>query len=52
MFRSMFATFFSNVVIYELIAIAVVLDFWFTKNITGKKMLGVRWYFENDEYGT
>jgi hypothetical protein len=36
----------------ELIAIFVVIDFWFTKNVSGKMMLGVRWYFQNDEYGT
>lgn len=36
----------------ELIAIFVVIDFWFTKNIAGKQMIGVRWFFQNDEYGT
>ena len=29
----------------------MVLDFWFTKNITGRLMTGLRWAFEEDEYG-
>lgn len=29
-----------------------VFDFWFTKNVTGKRLLGVRWYFDTDEWGT
>lgn len=35
----------------ELIIIFVVIDFWLTKNVTGRKMIGLRWFFENDQYG-
>lgn len=50
--RGIFAAMFSDLVINELLALFVVADFWFTKNVTGKKMIGVRWFFENDEFGT
>lgn len=35
----------------ELIVIFIVIDFWMTKNINGRKMIGIRWFFENDQYG-
>jgi hypothetical protein len=35
----------------ELIVIFVVIDFWLTKNVTARKMIGLRWFFENDQYG-
>jgi len=35
----------------EIIVIFVVIDFWLTKNVTGRKMIGLRWFFENDQYG-
>lgn len=35
----------------ELIVIFVIIDFWLTKNVTGRKMIGLRWFFENDQYG-
>ena len=35
----------------ELIAIFAVFDFWFTKNINGRRMIGIKWYFENDRSG-
>jgi hypothetical protein len=35
----------------ELIIIFVVIDFWVTKNVNGRKMIGIRWFFENDQYG-
>lgn len=34
-----------NMIVVELILIFVVVDFWFTKNITGRKMAGLRWSF-------
>jgi len=43
---------FNALVINELIAVVAVIDFWFTKNVNGKKLLGVRWFFDEDEYGT
>jgi len=30
---------------YELIVIFIVIDFWVTKNINGRKMIGIRWFF-------
>jgi hypothetical protein len=36
---------------YELIVVFIVIDFWVTKNINGPKMVGIRWFFQNDEYG-
>ena len=50
--RAFFGSIFSELVVNELVAIFVVADFWCTKNVAGKKMLGLRWFFENDEYGT
>jgi hypothetical protein len=35
-----------------LIIFFVVIDFWVTKNISGRRMIGIRWYFDNDQYGT
>ena len=32
-------------------AVLAVLDFWLTKNFIGKRLLGLRWYFDVDEYG-
>lgn len=29
----------------ELIVFFVVVDFWLTKNVTGRKMIGIRWFF-------
>jgi hypothetical protein len=36
----------SSTVIIELILLFVVIDFWVTKNVTGKRMIGMRWGFE------
>jgi hypothetical protein len=35
-----------------MIAIFAVVDFWFTKNVNGKRLLSLRWFFDDDEYGT
>jgi hypothetical protein len=35
----------------QLIVFFVVIDFWLTKNVNGRKMIGIRWFFENDQYG-
>jgi hypothetical protein len=51
-FRGIFTNMFNALVINELIAVLAVIDFWFTKNVNGKKLLGVRWFFDEDEYGT
>lgn len=52
LFRGIFTNMFNALVINELIAVVAVIDFWFTKNVNGKKLLGVRWFFDEDEYGT
>lgn len=35
----------------ELFLLALVVDFWLTKNIVGRKMIGLRWSFDDDQYG-
>lgn len=35
-----------------MIVVFAVLDFWTTKNFNGKRLLGIRWYFDVDEHGT
>jgi hypothetical protein len=52
LFRGIFTNMFNALVVNELIAVAAVIDFWFTKNVNGKKLIGVRWFFDEDEYGT
>lgn len=47
-FKGLFAAMFSDLVMNQLLAIFVVIDFWFTKNVTGKKLIGIRWFFQND----
>ena len=39
----MFAALLTEQITVELILIFIVVDFWFTKNINGRKMLGLRW---------
>ena len=51
-FRGIFSTIVNGLVLNEIIAICCVVDFWLTKNFTGKRLLGVRWYFDQDEFGT
>lgn len=36
---------------YELVVFFIIVDFWFTKNYNGRKLLGLRWYFSLDKYG-
>jgi hypothetical protein len=52
LFRGIFTTMFSGLVINEFIAIFVIIDFWFTKNVNGKRLLSLRWFFDDDEFGT
>ena len=52
LFRGMFSTLFSGLVLNELMVVFIVIDFWVTKNFTGKRLLGIRWYFDVDEHGT
>ena len=49
--KGMFEGLTSPIIYLELIFVFMVVDFWMTKNITGRQMLGVRWYFGDDEYG-
>lgn len=52
LFRGMFSTLFNGLVLNEMIVVFAVLDFWTTKNFNGKRLLGIRWYFDVDEHGT
>jgi hypothetical protein len=29
----------------------VLIDFWFTKNVNGRRLIGLRWYFGEDDQG-
>ncbi len=40
-----------KILIIELILIFIVIDFWLTKNVTGRRMIGLRWSFDDDQYG-
>lgn len=51
LFSGQITSLINNEPTYELISIFLVVDFWVTKNINGRKMIGIRWFFENDEYG-
>ena len=44
--RSFLAPLITKTVVVELVLLFVVLDFWLTKNIIGKRMIGVRWGLE------
>ena len=44
--RSLLAPLVTKTIVVELVLLFVVLDFWLTKNIIGKRMIGVRWGFE------
>jgi hypothetical protein len=48
LFRSVFSEKFST----QLVLLFIVVEFWWTKNITGKRMLGVTWFFSEDIYKT
>jgi hypothetical protein len=52
LFRGMFTTLFNGLVLNEMMVVFVVLDFWLTKNFNGKRMLGIKWYFDVDGYGS
>lgn len=52
LFRGLFSTLFNGLVMNEMMVVFAVLDFWVTKNFTGKRLLGIRWYFDVDEHGT
>ena len=41
----------TDLLVVELIFLFIVFDFWTTKNINGRRMIGVRWFFDDDEYG-
>jgi hypothetical protein len=43
--------FFTPTLNEELIILFTVIDFWITKNYNGKRMLGQRWFFGEDEKG-
>lgn len=34
----------------QLTAIFVVVDFWFTKNVNGRRLVGLRWFYGEDEH--
>lgn len=46
--RGILAPFITKTIVIELILLFVVIDFWLTKNVTGKKMIGMKWGFEEN----
>lgn len=32
----------------ELTVLFVIVDFWFTKNVNGRRLIGLRWFFAED----
>ena len=36
----------SKTAVIEIVLLFVVIDFWLTKNIIGRRMIGMRWGFE------
>ena len=50
-FSGVLVAIFNKTLVYQLIVIFVVVEFWFTKNITGRRLIGIRWYFGEDQYG-
>lgn len=30
----------------------IIIDFWFTKNVCGRALVGLRWFYDYDPYGT
>ncbi len=51
LFESTFTKLIGEIVVNQLIIFFVVIDFWMTKNVNGRRMIGVKWYYENDHYG-
>jgi hypothetical protein len=44
--RALLIPLITQTVLIELVLLFVVLDFWLTKNVTGKRMIGLKWGFE------
>lgn len=40
----------SEIFLSELVISLVVFDFWLTKNISGRLLVGLRWWLDEDEY--
>jgi hypothetical protein len=39
---------FSEIIGKQLIFVFAVFDFWFVKNVSGKKLISLRWFFQSD----
>ena len=42
---------FANALSYIIVMMLVAIDFWVTKNIVGRKLIKMRWWFIIDDYG-
>jgi hypothetical protein len=40
---------FGALTLNQLIILLTVIDFWYTKNISGRRLVGLRWWLEEDE---
>ncbi len=43
--------FLSSIVLTELLVLLMIVDFWYTKNVSGRRMVGLRWWVNFDEAG-
>lgn len=50
-FKTVLINFVSDTFIKEFMFFFSVIDFWFTKNYNGKRLLGLHWCFSQDPYG-
>lgn len=52
MYRYLFiGIFISNVMLFICVMILAAIDFWVVKNVTGRLLVGLRWWSEYDEKG-
>lgn len=47
-FDEIFVELVSIVVTAELTIVFIIVDFWFTKNVNGRRLIGIRWFFSED----
>ena len=47
----MLGGFLSTVLLFILVTILSALDFWVVKNVTGRLLVGLRWWSDYDEKG-
>jgi hypothetical protein len=46
LFETIIVFIFTAKLLTQFVILFTVIEFWFTKNITGKRMMGMRWFFD------